>query len=158
MGDDFSYHYDCNLHLKSPAQIIHTFLDIVCKGGNLALNITPQPDGELPEGMINILNELGLWLKINGEGIFGSRPCYPYSFRNVKYTEKDGVIYAYAVYKKNYHPLRQVVLKTDRKLKEVISMRTKEKLEFKQDGELVIVDTAELPLYNMKYAEGFKLL
>lgn len=158
VGDDFSYHYDCNLHLKSPAQIIHTFLDIVCKGGNLALNITPQPDGELPEGMLNILNEFGLWLKINGEGIFGSRPCYPYSFRDVKFTEKDGAIYAFAVYKKNYHPLRQVVLKTDRKLKEVISLRTKEKLNFKQDGEFVIVDTAELPLYNMKYAEGFKLI
>lgn len=158
VGNDFSYHYDCNAHLKSATQIIHTFVDIVAKGGNLALNITPQPDGELPEGMIAILNELGEWLKINGEGIYGTRPVAPYSCRGVKYTKKDGAVYAFVLYNKNYHPLRQVVIETERQVKEIYCLRTGEPLHFKQDRKYVIVDTAELPLYNMKYADCLKLL
>lgn len=157
MGKDFSYHYNCNSHLKSPREIIHMFLDIIAKGGNLALNVTPQPDGELPEGMIAVMNELGDWLKVNGEGVYGTRPVAPYDKRGVKYTQKDGAVYAFALYGANYHPMRQIVLELEHPVKSVTCLRTGENMPFTQDGKYIIVDTASLPLYGMKYADCFKV-
>ncbi len=157
VGDNFSYHYNCNAHLKSAKELIHTFVDIVAKGGNLALNVTPQPDGELPENMVALMNEMGEWLKINGEGIYGTRPIAPYNKRGVCYTRKEDAVYAFALYQNNFHPLRQIVLEVEQKVDKIICLRTGEAMPFVQDRTYVIVDTANLPLYNMKYADCFKV-
>ncbi len=59
---------------KSPNHIIDDFIDIVSKNGNLLLNIGPRADGTITEEQQHVLRELGGWLKINGEAIYGSRP------------------------------------------------------------------------------------
>ena len=51
-----------------------TSLDIVSKNGALLLNIGPRSDGTIPEHEQAMLRELGAWLKVNGEAIYGSRP------------------------------------------------------------------------------------
>lgn len=40
--------------------------------GNLLLNIGPKADGTIPEKDASILREIGKWLKINGEAIYGT--------------------------------------------------------------------------------------
>ena len=59
---------------KPAVRIIHQLCDIVSKNGNLLLNVGPYADGSFHEEAKKILFEIGDWLKINGEAIYGSRP------------------------------------------------------------------------------------
>jgi alpha-L-fucosidase len=63
-----------NDHYISPEYFIHTLIDIVSKNGNLLMNVPLRADGTLDEKAINLLKEMGKWMKINGEGIYGTRP------------------------------------------------------------------------------------
>ena len=48
-------------------------MDIVSKNGCLLLNIGPKADGTIPDEDRNILLNIGKWLKINGEAIYGTK-------------------------------------------------------------------------------------
>jgi len=97
MGSAFSFRYEDNY--KSVRQLIHLLVEIVAKGGNLALNVGPQPDGRISRTAISRIQGMGAWLKVHGEGIYGTRVCEPYSVGNVQFTQKDGKIYAFYLYK-----------------------------------------------------------
>jgi alpha-L-fucosidase len=59
---------------KTPTTVIHYLIDNVSKNGHLLLNIGPKPDGTFPDAAKTILSELGAWLKLNGEAIYGTTP------------------------------------------------------------------------------------
>ena len=59
---------------KSVATLISELADVVSKNGNLLLNVGPKPDGTISEGEQKILREIGAWLSVNGEAIYGTRP------------------------------------------------------------------------------------
>ena len=59
---------------KNPNKIVDDLVDIVSKNGCLLLNVGPKADGTIPEDQKQVLHELGNWLKVNGEAIYGSRP------------------------------------------------------------------------------------
>jgi alpha-L-fucosidase len=59
---------------KSPEFVIHQLIDIVSKNGNLLLNIGPRSDGTIPEEVQQVLLDVGAWLNVNGESIYGTRP------------------------------------------------------------------------------------
>ena len=87
MGTSFSFKYEDKY--KSPREVICMLVDIVAKGGNLALNVGPQPDGRLPEGAINTMKGMGEWLNKFGECIYGTRVCAPYKKDGVAFTQKE---------------------------------------------------------------------
>ncbi|MEP6628629.1 MAG: alpha-L-fucosidase, partial [Ginsengibacter sp.] len=58
---------------KPAGQLINKLVDIVSKGGNYLLNIGPGPDGELDPVAYQRLKEIGSWMKVNGEAIYGTR-------------------------------------------------------------------------------------
>ncbi|WP_055392194.1 alpha-L-fucosidase [Flagellimonas eckloniae] len=62
--------YDDNW--KSTTEILYYFIDIASKGGNYLLNIGPDGNGDVPIASANILREVGDWLQINGDAIYGS--------------------------------------------------------------------------------------
>lgn len=68
-----SWSYVPNDQYKSTNELIEKLVDIVSKGGNYLLNIAPSPDGEFDPTAYERLKEIGIWIKINGEGIYGSR-------------------------------------------------------------------------------------
>jgi alpha-L-fucosidase len=94
MGDQWSFKPDDNY--KSTHRLIHLLVDIVGKGGNFLLNVGPQPDGELPARAVARLQEIGQWMKVNSEAIYGTRPIPPYKEGQVVFTRKGGS--AYAIY------------------------------------------------------------
>jgi alpha-L-fucosidase len=63
---------------KSPEFVVHQLIDIVSKNGNLLLNIGPRADGTIPEEVQQVLLDVGAWLNINGDAIYGSRPWKTY--------------------------------------------------------------------------------
>jgi alpha-L-fucosidase len=77
---------------------VHQLIDIVAKGGNLLLNIGPAADGTIPVIMQERLHEIGTWLKVNSNAIYGSRKWHnsPALTKEstLYFTQKDKNIYA----------------------------------------------------------------
>ncbi|RKY04416.1 alpha-L-fucosidase [Candidatus Poribacteria bacterium] len=66
--------YDTRRRYKTPEQVIRILVDVVSKNGNLLLNIPQRPDGTLDEQAEWTVREIGRWLEVNGEAIYGTRP------------------------------------------------------------------------------------
>lgn len=139
LGKDFHYVYDDDY--KSPDELIETFMDIVCKGGNLALNVSPQPDGRMPRNAIKSLNGFGDWLKKYGEAVFKTRPCAPYKENDIFFTQTTECIYATAKgFSGNFIPC-----KTDISKVEFVNNSTIIDFEITKDGVILksSIDTDE---------------
>jgi alpha-L-fucosidase len=104
-------------NFKSADTIIHQLIDIVSKNGNLLVNIGPRSDGTIPEQVQITLRDIGSWLKINGEAIYGTRSwtkfgegptsivdgpfhdtdAKPFTAQDFRFTTKGNVLYAIAM-------------------------------------------------------------
>ena len=119
-----NWHYDRRLYdrnaYRSATSIIKAFVDIISKNGNLLLNIPVRADGSIDELEVKFLEEFGAWIKINAEGIYGTRPwkifgegqakvsddggfgererqMFSLSDQDVRFTTKGGVLYAFVM-------------------------------------------------------------
>lgn len=71
MNDTWGYKsYDHNW--KPLSTLITNLVDIASKGGNYLLNVGPTAEGEIPAESVKRLKEVGAWMKVNGESIYGS--------------------------------------------------------------------------------------
>jgi alpha-L-fucosidase len=72
MNDHWGYNkFDSNW--KSTQDLIRMLADTASKGGNLLLNVGPTPAGEIPQPSIERLREMGQWMKVNGDSIYGTK-------------------------------------------------------------------------------------
>ncbi len=125
-----SWGYTESNEFKSSRQIICDLIDIVSKNGNLLINVGPKPDGTITDGETRVLEEMGKWLEINGEGIYGStfwktfgegevnaEEGYfkdgdekPYTDKDFRFTYKGGCVYAFQM-----RPSKDVTIRTLKK-------------------------------------------
>lgn len=111
-------------------------IDIVAKGGNLALNVGPQPDGRLPRQALRSIHDLGQWLKVYGDAIYGTRPCAPYRTGNFAFTKKGGKVYAFYLYSdENQELITETTIPVDFDCKSVTLMGSGERISFKRTSE-----------------------
>jgi alpha-L-fucosidase len=82
----------------SSNRAIHMLIDIVSKGGNLLLNIAPSPSGTWDDGAYRLLEQIGIWMDINGEAFYNTRPLLPYKSNNICFAKNKNSDTAYALY------------------------------------------------------------
>jgi alpha-L-fucosidase len=77
---------------KTTETMIRNLLDIASKGGNYLLNIGPKADGEFPAESIERLKAIGVWMKVNGEAVYGTQasPLAPLSWGRCTRKDKNG--------------------------------------------------------------------
>ena len=103
IGYSFGYNQvEGDEHLLSSEALVHLLIDIVSKNGNLLLDVGPAADGSIPENQLKRLNDLGDWLAINGEGIFGTKPWRMTSSKlkdgsEVRFTQKNEDLYIFLI-------------------------------------------------------------
>ena len=74
IGGSFGYNRNETLKDYSTSEeLVHILVNKVARGGNLLLNIGPTADGRIPVIMQQRLSDMGDWLKVNGEAIYGTR-------------------------------------------------------------------------------------
>ena len=87
----------CNFdhQYKTPQMLVRKLVECASKGGNMILNVGPDARGNIPEESVQILTEVGKWMKKNGESIYGcgisklEKPDWG------RYTQKGDIIYAH---------------------------------------------------------------
>ena len=71
MNDTWGYKsYDHNW--KSTETLIRNLIDIASKGGNYLLNVGPTNEGLIPPASVERWQQVGQWMKVNGEAIYGT--------------------------------------------------------------------------------------
>ena len=89
--------YVPNAKFKSAKEVIGMMMEIVAKGGSLLLGIGPTPQGLIEPEVVKILEEIGAWMKLNGEAIYNTRCLANYQAEDLWFTtSKDGK-YVYAL-------------------------------------------------------------
>ena len=78
----------------SAKELIRLLVSLVSKGGNFLLNVGPAADGTIPVIMEERLVQIGDWLKVNGDAIYGTRVYTKKPQDGVYYTQKDGKVFA----------------------------------------------------------------
>jgi alpha-L-fucosidase len=143
---------------KTAEQIVHDLIDIVSKNGNLLLNIGPRADGTITEEQQAVLLDIGKWLKVNGDAIYGTR-CWKklgegdaestkgsftdnkatsYTARDMRFTTKGNVFYAIVL---NWDEAGALVKSLDRnaiadaKIQNVQMLGSDEKIDWMQTDE-----------------------
>jgi alpha-L-fucosidase len=71
MNDHWGYNKN-DQNWKSPTTLIRNLIDIASKGGNYLLNVGPTAEGLIPEPGLQRLAEIGKWMKVNGQSIYGT--------------------------------------------------------------------------------------
>jgi len=158
-----SWGYITNHVYKDTGEIVDELVDVVSKNGTMLLNIGPKADGTIPEREQQMLREIGAWLKINGEAIYGTRPWTKFgegptqaasgSFtdkaekkaftaEDFRFTTKGKTLYALAL---AWPSNGKLVIKslTPSKVKRVELLGHKGKLKWEQTAEGLIVSLPE---------------
>jgi alpha-L-fucosidase len=63
---------------KDKTVLLHNLIDIIAKGGTFVLDTGPMPHGWFAQEAVDLLEYIGRWLKVNGEGIYATRLRQPY--------------------------------------------------------------------------------
>lgn len=157
IGASFGYNRNENIdQYATPESLVHLLINIVCRGGNLLLDIGPTADGRIPVIMEQRLLEMGDWLKVNGEAIYGTHPWRESAEGDaLRYTAKDGAVYAICL----KWPGSELVLKSPKTAKAATLLGCDKALQCRveSDGLHIAVPALSIDETPTRYAHVFKL-
>jgi alpha-L-fucosidase len=162
---------------KSAQFLVDELIDIVSKNGNLLLNVGPRADGTIPEEQRSLLLNIGVWLKVNGEAIYGTRPwrifgegpaksiggdhidkkTEPYTSEDIRFTTKGNTLYAIPL----QLPIDKLIIKSlsvkeaGLKIASVELVGSKEKVNWTQGSNGLTIKLVKK--YPSDYAAAFKI-
>ena len=88
------WHYQTGQEYMDARTAIHSLMQNVSRNGTMLLNITQHGRGDVDPKAVRICKDIGAWLKINGEAVYGSRPFEVSGDKTVCYTRNLGNVYA----------------------------------------------------------------
>jgi len=127
---------------KSTKELIHYLVRAAGNNANLLLNVGPRPNGELPETALDRLNEIGKWLNIYGETIYGTRGCVSNLEEWGAITQKGEKLFVHILNLKNnelFLPLK------GRQINKAICFVGRNPIKFIQDNEGILLKFNEIP-------------
>ena len=149
---------------KSSHDLIQLLVKIVSRGGNFLLNIGPGPDGDWDPIAYERLKDIGAWMKVNGEGIYASKPIAPYSTGRVFFTQSSAqkVIYAFYLFDKDEQnlpakiALGRLAISKSAKV-EILGMKDRIRLDSNPEGAQILVPQTVASKIKNRDAIVFKI-
>ncbi len=134
--------------LISSFDLVRLFIDIVSKNGNLLLNIGPKADGTIPQLQLNRLNDLGTWLRINGEGIFDTKlwKIASYNSNNdldLRFTQKGDNLYVFIFGLPKNNLIKIPHINTTKSSEAILIGLNNQKINFKKSNEGIEIQMPE---------------
>lgn len=92
MNDNWGY---CakDKNFKPASMIIKKLVECVSKNGNMLLNVGPDAKGNIPEESLQILKEIGRWMRKNGNSIYGCKGSSLSKPENGRITQNGSKLY-----------------------------------------------------------------
>lgn len=186
------WHYNRDVYndnrYKTSKTVIQTMVDIVSKNGNLMLNIPVRGDGSIDEKERKIVEEIGAWMKLNSESIYGTRPwkifgegpaqqssakldgpgfnegkTKPFTHEDIRFVTKGDVLYATAM---GWPEDGKLIIKSlaknnehfPKEIQRVEWLPTKQSLSFERAERGLIVSLPQAANDEMLYGNVIKIL
>ncbi|WP_413665998.1 alpha-L-fucosidase [Mucilaginibacter sp. Mucisp86] len=185
------WHYDRALYerdgYKSAKTIVQTLVDIVSKNGNLMLNIPVRGDGTIDEKERKIVEDIGRWMKVNGESIFATRPWKifgegpaleeaahlsdqgfnedkgkQFTHEDIRFATKGDILYATAM---GWPEDGKLVIKSlakgssrfTKEIQKIEWLPTKQSLNFERNENGLLISLPEKTANDLTYANAVKI-
>jgi alpha-L-fucosidase len=162
IGGSYGYNRAENLNDYSTSEeLIHELVDIVSRGGNFLLNVGPTSDGLIPVIMQERLIDIGKWLNVNGEAIYGTRKNTLTNEQSgeckVYYTKKGKTTYAIITHWMNGNI--ELTINEIEKIKDVKMLGYNGEITWSVKGEKLIVSIPQLTINLLPclYAWSFRI-
>lgn len=153
--------------------MIRFIIEAICRDGNAALNIPMLPDGSIEDACVTMLEEVGRWMTINGEAVYGSKAWrtlgegemengklkklpggglgkrhaeFKFTPQDIRFTVgKDGNLYAFtmAVPEAGSQVIIHNLKKGQEKVKRVSLLGSDSKLKWLQNSEGLVINCPE---------------
>ena len=88
------WHYKKGMRYMDAQKVVRLLMENVSRNGTMLLNITQHGRGDIDPEVVRTCKDVGAWLKVNGEAIYGSRPFEIYGGDSAYYTRNNGFVYA----------------------------------------------------------------
>ncbi|MBN1340955.1 MAG: alpha-L-fucosidase [Bacteroidales bacterium] len=162
IGGSYGFNRAENLEdYNTSEELVHELIDIVSRGGNLLLNIGPTADGRIPVIMQQRLTDMGKWLEVNGEAIYGTLEAEGYKQKNREeqmfFTRKQNVLYCLLTFWQD-EEFTVYVLPGD-KAGRIEMLGASQPVEWRQEGEKLFIRLPCLSVNRLpcQYAWGLKI-
>ncbi len=162
-----SWGYIKDNEFKTAKQLVCDLIDIVSKNGNMLINVGPKPDGTITAEETEVLVQMGKWLEVNGEGIYGTtfwkifgegdvnaedgffkdNDEKPFTETDFRFTYKNGCLYAFQM-----RPAKTAKIKALRKhiphdylIESIELLGSDEKISFMRTEEFLEINLNDNP-------------